>query len=636
MTSHSVNALARPSRDGAELNRLGSMFVKAAWFVDNARIRLLGNIITCLLFLMLAGGIVGGVLGGARVTEIRELWRTFDSGSASQQGIFGDIREVLDSTSLSEHWRHLTEAPNDQQVQARAQAVLVQARELLTAFSAAGETAEEHVALEQLLAAVGAYERLAMPLPGTRTLSREQSQALMRIDSTPVRAALDTLRKSLRTESNLSARRMNDAIFEMASSLIGIQVLNSIMLIMLGIFFLWFTRWRLVRPLDSMRRAMIGLARGTLDVNIPYQEKQDEFGEMARTVEVFKQNAIDAERLAAEKATERAAKERRQAAMDHHTEDFATSASGVMASLAKAAEGMRQAACAMMEAAGGVREQASGTAITAEKSPEQLTAMAASIEQMTSSVDEISRQVTTAAQVAHEAVGRADASQNTMKGLGEAAGRIGDVVGLIRDVADQTKLLALNASIEASRAGEVGRGFAVVADQVKSLAAQTANATAEVGHHIEAVRAATNGSISAMSDVAQIIAQLDEVTSAIATAVEEQSATTREIAANVQTVTAAGIQTAAAMKQVVNGSDEAGAVSQQVLEAAGSIGQEAERLRVEVDGFLAAVRDETGNRRRYERIPGNGAMALLAGRRRPDSQVRVHLRHLPRGDEGDM
>jgi hypothetical protein len=128
MTSRSVNAEAGSRRDNVGLNWLGVMFVKVAWFVDNARIRLLGNIITCLLFLMLAGGIAGGVLGAARVTEIKQLWRTFDSGSASQQGIFGDLREVLDSTSLSEHWRHLTETPNDARVQASAQAVLPRAR----------------------------------------------------------------------------------------------------------------------------------------------------------------------------------------------------------------------------------------------------------------------------------------------------------------------------------------------------------------------------------------------------------------------------------------------------------------------------------------------------------------------------
>jgi methyl-accepting chemotaxis protein len=277
----------------------------------------------------------------------------------------------------------------------------------------------------------------------------------------------------------------------------------------------------------------------------------------------------------------------------------------------------------MAEAAAGVRDHASGTAADAEASAGQLTAVAAAIEEMTTSVAEISRQVAAASQVAREAVGRADASQVTMKGLAEATSRIGDVVGLISEIAGQTNLLALNATIEAARAGEAGRGFAVVAGEVKALAAQTANATREIGGQIEAVRAATSGSISAMADVVGIIGRLDEVTTIIAAAVEEQSATTRDIAGNLQVVASSGNQTAAAMKQVVEVSGEAGAVSQQVLEAAGSIGSEAERLRAEVDQFLAAVCDDTGNRRRYERIPGNGAKAVLTANGHAPRQVAV-------------
>jgi methyl-accepting chemotaxis protein len=383
------------------------------------------------------------------------------------------------------------------------------------------------------------------------------------------------------------------------------------------------------RPLVAITAAMGRLAAGDRAVDVPGADRRDEVGAMAAALRVFRDNLAHADRLAAEQACERAAKERRQAAMDRHTQDFGMSVASVMSSLAAAAETMRSCARTMAEAASGVREQAGGTAVSAEKSSSQLAMAASAIEEMTSSVAEISRQVAAASQVAREAVGRAGASQRTLKGLDEATSRIGDVVRLIRDIAGRTNLLALNATIEAARAGEAGRGFSVVAGEVKALATQTGSATQEIGGQIEAVRSATEGAIAAMADVATIIGRLDEVTAVIAAAVEEQSATTREMAANLQAVAEAGGQTTAAMKLVVSVSDEAGAVSGQVQEAAGSVGQEAERLRAEVDHFLGAVRDETGDRRRYERIPGNAAPAQL---RAPDhAAMSVVILDLSRG-----
>ena len=164
---------------------------------------------------------------------------------------------------------------------------------------------------------------------------------------------------------------------------------------------------------------------------------------------------------------------------------------------------------------------------------------------------------------ARQAVRRAEASQSTIRGLADATSRIGDVVHLISDIAGQTNLLALNATIEAARAGEAGRGFAVVAGEVKALAAQTAKATAEIGGQIDGVRAATDQAVAAMGEISGYIDRMNEVSTAIAAAVEEQSATTREIASSLQAVSGATAQTARAMEHVVTVADiglEAGQV----------------------------------------------------------------------------
>jgi methyl-accepting chemotaxis protein len=320
---------------------------------------------------------------------------------------------------------------------------------------------------------------------------------------------------------------------------------------------------------------------------------------------------IHADQLAAAAEQARATRERRQAAMERHTQDFGTSIAGVMASLAGAADGLRQASQVMGEATTAVHDEAIETSEGAAKSSQDLVSVAAAVEQLTSSIAEIARQVSASADVARQAVQRAETSHATMKSLSEATTRIGDVVHLISEIAGQTNLLALNATIEAARAGDAGKGFAVVAGEVKALASQTAKATAEISGQIDTVRVATTQAVAAMTEIGAIIAQLDGVSAAISAAVEEQSATTREIAGSVQVVASATATTANAMLHVVDVADGATNASREVMAGSGAIGAEAETLRAEVDQFLAAVRDDSGERRAYERIPGNGAKATL-------------------------
>ena len=381
-------------------------------------------------------------------------------------------------------------------------------------------------------------------------------------------------------------------------------------------------------PLGRMTGAMTKLAEGDRAVDVPARDNTDEIGDMARAVEVFRQNAITADRLAAEQDAARAARARRQDAMDRHTKEFGDTITGIMAALANSMDGLRRASDAMSDAAQAVHQQASGTADGASKSSQDLTAVAAAVEELTASVEEITRQVATAATVARQAVERAESSHGTMQSLSEATARIGDVVHLISDIAGQTNLLALNATIEAARAGEAGKGFAVVAGEVKALAAQTAKATAEIGSQIDTVRGATGDAVGAMTEIGGIIGKMDEVAAAISAAVEQQSVTTREIAASIQAVSGATAQTAQAMAHVVEVADAAGSASRDVQSGATEIGREADTLRGKVDSFLAAVRSDSGERRREERLAGNGVTAMLRVPGR--DAVRVTVKDLSR------
>jgi methyl-accepting chemotaxis protein len=368
----------------------------------------------------------------------------------------------------------------------------------------------------------------------------------------------------------------------------------------------------IVKPLTGMTQVMTQLAQGDKTVDVPARETQDEIGDMARAVQVFKESAIRADRVAAEQEAARAARSRRQDNMDHQTEAFGSTIAGVMSSLQSSADRMRKAADAMSETAKSVHTQASETADGATKSSRDLTAVAAAVEELSASVAEISRQVSAATDVTQQAVARARTSQETMQGLLQATMRIGDVVHLISAIAGQTNLLALNATIEAARAGDAGKGFAVVAGEVKTLAAQTAKATAEIGSQIATVRSATGDATTAMSEIGAIIGKLDHVTAAISAAVEQQGSTTREIATSIQAVSLATAMSAQAMGHAVEAANGVGTASRDLLAGTVGIGHEAGMLQTRVDEFLASVREDSGERRRFERIAANGVKATLS------------------------
>jgi methyl-accepting chemotaxis protein len=421
-----------------------------------------------------------------------------------------------------------------------------------------------------------------------------------------------------------------------AHTLAAIRLTQTVLLILAvgGLALGWLVAWLIgtgiSRPVLQMGEAMRRLAAGDLDVTIPAQDRGDEVGRMAKAMVVFHENAREAQRLQGEADRVRVAKDRRQAAIDQHTQKFGTSASGVMAGLVRAAETMRRSADEMTGAAQQTRDTAGRTAESANASAQNLAAVAAAAEELSASIQEISQQVARATHAAHEAVERTSVTDAKVAGMASAAERVGDVVRLISDIAGQTNLLALNATIEAARAGEAGKGFAVVASEVKALAAQTAKATEEIASQITAIRTATGEAVSAVHEVGTAIGQVNEVAAAIAAAVEEQTATTREIAASVQTVTVATREATQAMREVSTVSETAKVASHTVQQNAEEVGHTAGVLRSELTQFLEAIaKTDEEDRRRYERIDGGGTTAVLrpAGR----EEMRPVIANMSRG-----
>ena len=343
------------------------------------------------------------------------------------------------------------------------------------------------------------------------------------------------------------------------------------------------------RPIVAMTAAMRRLADGDLAVDIPAADRKDEVGHMAQAMAVFKLNALKARELQAAADKAHGDNERRHAAMERHTQDFGTSAAGVMTSLARSATTIRETASEMSRASQRTHERALQTAHGSAAAATNLAGVSAASEEMSASINEISQQVARATQAAQEAVQRAAATDAKVTGMAELADRIGDVVRLITAIAGQTNLLALNATIEAARAGDAGKGFAVVAGEVKGLATQTAKATEEIATQIGGIRAATAEAVTAVRDVVTAIGEVEQVATAIAAAVEQQASSTREIAAGVQSVTVSAQETNQAMQEVSAIAEQTEQASSRVLSGADDVGRDAGTLSSEVTQFLDAM-----------------------------------------------
>jgi methyl-accepting chemotaxis protein len=354
---------------------------------------------------------------------------------------------------------------------------------------------------------------------------------------------------------------------------------------------LWIGITGLSRPIGDLKIVMEAFARNELKADVPSVERRDEVGEMARTVEIFKKNGLEVERMKADQlATEQRTAAERKRDMNKLANDFEAAVGEIIDTVSSASTELEASAGTLSATSERSQQLTTMVAAASEEASTNVQSVASATEEMASSVNEISRQVQSSSNIANEAVAQARKTNDRVAQLAQAASRIGDVVELINTIAGQTNLLALNATIEAARAGEAGRGFAVVASEVKALAEQTAKATGEIGQQITSIQAATQDSVLAIKEIGDTIGRMSEIASTIAAAVEEQGAATQEISRNVQQAAQGTQQVSAHITDVQRGTSETGSASSQVLTAAKSLSRDSGRLKTEVGKFLDTVR----------------------------------------------
>ena len=391
-----------------------------------------------------------------------------------------------------------------------------------------------------------------------------------------------------------SLRQFQDNLGPKAQAAISAAVTTTIVValvaLVIGVLAAWLIGMGISRPVVAMTAAMQRLANKDMTAEIPAKDQKDEVGEMAAAVQVFKDNMIRADELAAQQAREQEARNRRAAAVENLTRKFDSEASTVLNTVSSAATELESTSASMSATAEETSKQATTVAAAAEQASTNVQTVASAAEELSNSIQEISRQVTKSTEISGRAVREAEQTHSRVQGLAQAASKIGEVVDLITDIAEQTNLLALNATIEAARAGDAGKGFAVVASEVKNLANQTARATEEIGAQIGGIQTATREAVTAIDGIGRIIGEINQIATAIASAVEEQGAATREIARNVEQAATGTQEVSSTIVGVNQAAGETGAASGQVLEASQELSRQAEGLKTIVQKFLHDVR----------------------------------------------
>ncbi|MEY4237932.1 MAG: hypothetical protein RL339_533 [Pseudomonadota bacterium] len=344
---------------------------------------------------------------------------------------------------------------------------------------------------------------------------------------------------------------------------------------------------KVIKPFEDLTDGMNKIAEGIYDLEVLHTERDDEIGQMCRSLEKAKKASFLLRELR-EEAQQRQELHDRQ--LQELAARFERQVSDIVNGVAAASSQLESTATAMAETAEVSANQSGTVAEAMDSAAAGVTAAAAATDEFSLSINEISRQASGSAELARKAAESTRNADATIGALAESAAEVGQIVELISSIAQRTNLLALNASIEAARGGEAGRGFAVVAAEVKELAAQTAKATERVAVQIQKIQEDTGTSVSSLKAIARQINDLEVTSVSIAAAVDQQSAAGKDLARSIDLAARSTERVSSSIGQVRTGSIATGAAAAQVLTSSSDLKHQSAALRSQVDDFLNHVR----------------------------------------------